>query len=124
MEPRSRGSLTGWRGADAILIGVLILPRASQLLRETTAVLLESTPRGLDLDEQRDQLVALLYVTVVHDLRASQIASGLPILTATVAVDPKCFDDGRASRVLDQPQACVAEHFGVSIEDSTSLCIQ
>lgn len=115
-------ALTGWQGADsiaAILIGVLILPRAIRLLGETTSVLLESTPRGLDLDELRTHLVALPYVADVHDLHVTQIASGLPVLTAHVTVEPRCFEEGRAPRLLDQLQACVAEHFDVSIEHST-----
>ncbi|GMA95528.1 hypothetical protein GCM10025881_23520 [Pseudolysinimonas kribbensis] len=109
-------------GADsiaAILIGVLILPRAIRLLGETTSVLLESTPRGLDLDDLRTHLVALPYVDDVHDLHVTQIASGLPVLTAHVTVEPRCFEEGRAPRLLDQLQACVAEHFDVSIEHST-----
>ncbi|CAN5211733.1 cation diffusion facilitator family transporter [soil metagenome] len=115
-------ALTGWQGADAIaaiLIGTLILPRAIKLLRETTGVLLESTPAGLDLDAMRGHLLALPYVLDVHDLHATQIASGLPVLTAHVTVDPKCFREDRAPRLLDQLQACVAEHFDVSIEHST-----
>jgi cobalt-zinc-cadmium efflux system protein len=115
-------ALTGWQGADsiaAILIGVLILPRAVKLLAETTSVLLESTPRGLDLDQLRTHLVALPYVDDVHDLHVTQIAAGLPVLTAHVTVEPRCFEEGRAPRLLDQLQACVAEHFDVSIEHST-----
>jgi cobalt-zinc-cadmium efflux system protein len=115
-------ALTGWQGADsiaAILIGVLILPRAVKLLAETTSVLLESTPRGLDLDQLRTHLVALPYVDDVHDLHVTQIATGLPVLTAHVTVEPRCFEEGRAPRLLDQLQACVAEHFDVSIEHST-----
>jgi cobalt-zinc-cadmium efflux system protein len=115
-------ALTGWQGADsiaAILIGVLILPRAVKLLAETTSVLLESTPRGLDLDQLRPHLVALPYVDDVHDLHVTQIAAGLPVLTAHVTVEPRCFEEGRAPRLLDQLQACVAEHFDVSIEHST-----
>jgi cobalt-zinc-cadmium efflux system protein len=113
---------TGWQGADAIaaiVIGTLILPRAIKLLRETTRVLLESTPAGLDLDALRGHLLALPYVRDVHDLHATQIATGLPVLTAHITVDPKCFRDDRAPRLLDQLQACVAEHFEVSIEHST-----
>lgn len=115
-------AVTGWQGADAIaaiLIGTLILPRAVKLLRETTGVLLESTPAGLDLDAMRGHLLALPYVLDVHDLHATQIATGLPVLTAHVTVDPKCFQDDRAPRLLDQLQACAAEHFAVSIEHAT-----
>lgn len=113
---------TGWTGADAvaaILIGVLILPRALLLLRETVDVLLESTPRGLDLDSVRAHIQGLDRVRNVHDLHASTIATGLPVLTAHVVVDDECFADGSAPALLDELQACVAEHFRVSVQHST-----
>jgi len=113
---------TGWLRADAVvslLIGALILPRTVKLLRETTEVLLESTPRGLDLDSVREHLLALPHVREVHDLHASQITSELPVLSAHVVVDDDCFHDGHTPQMLDALQACVAEHFPVSIEHST-----
>ena len=115
-------ALTGFQAADslaALLIGALILPRALLLLRDTVDVLLESTPRGLDLDDVRGHLLALPHVRAVHDLHASQIATGLPVLTAHVVVDDECFFDGHAPRMLDELQECVAKHFSVSIEHST-----
>ncbi|WIE57993.1 cation diffusion facilitator family transporter [Curtobacterium sp. MCLR17_031] len=115
-------AITGWGGADAIaaiLIGVLILPRAFVLLRDAVNVLLETTPAGLDLDDVRAHLEALEHVEAVHDLHASQIASGLPILTAHVTITRDCFRDDHAPEILDQLQACVAEHFDVSVEHST-----
>ncbi|MCU1412593.1 MAG: cation transporter [Rhodoglobus sp.] len=113
---------TGFQLADAIaaiLIGALILPRAVLLLRDTTSVLLESTPKGLDLDSVRDHLLELPHVKSVHDLHVSQIATGLPVLTAHVVVDDSCFYDGHNARMLDDLQHCVAEHFAVQIEHST-----
>jgi cobalt-zinc-cadmium efflux system protein len=113
---------TGWLRADAvvsILIGALILPRTVRLLRETTDVLLEATPRGLDLDAVRAHLLALDHVRGVHDLHASQIAAAMPVLTAHVVVDDSCFQDGHAPQILDQLQSCVAEHFQLSVEHST-----
>ena len=113
---------TGWLRADAvvsILIGLLILPRTLHLLRETTDVLLESAPRGLDLDQVRQHLLAIEHVHAVHDLHASQIATQLPVLTAHVVVDDSCFHDGHAPQMLDQLQNCLASHFPVSIEHST-----
>ena len=113
---------TGFQLADAIaaiLIGALILPRAVLLLRDTTNVLLESTPKGLDLDAVRGHLLGLDHVRSVHDLHVSQIATGLPVLTAHVVVDDECFYDGHAPRMLDDLQKCVAEHFDVQIEHST-----
>ncbi|MEO6529352.1 MAG: cation diffusion facilitator family transporter [Specibacter sp.] len=115
-------SLTGWMQADAVvamLIGALILPRTVKLLLETIGVLLESTPSGLDLDEVRAHILGLDHVRAVHDLHASQIATGLPILSAHVVVDDECFHDGHVPRMLDALQSCVASHFDVSIEHST-----
>lgn len=115
-------ALTGWLRADAvvsILIGALILPRTLRLLRDTAEVLLESTPRGLDLDDVRRHLLEVPHVHEVHDLHASQIATGLPVLTAHVVVDDTCFTDGHAPQMLDQLQACLAEHFPVAVAHST-----
>jgi cobalt-zinc-cadmium efflux system protein len=115
-------AFTGWSRADAVaalVIGALILPRSLLLLRETIDVLLESTPRGLDLNSVRKHLLEQPHVRAVHDLHATQIATGLPVLTAHVVVDDECFYDGHASQILDELQACVAEHFSVAIEHST-----
>ena len=73
-------AVTGWSRADAVaalVIGALILPRSLLLLRETIDVLLESTPRGLDLNSVRKHLLEQPHVRAVHDLHATQIATGL-----------------------------------------------
>lgn len=113
---------TGWLQADAvvsILVGLAIIPRTTALLRETVDVLLETTPRGLDLEQVRAHLLALEHVVGVHDLHASQISSDLPVLTAHVVLDDACFTTGHAARMLDELQACVAQHFDVSVPHST-----
>ena len=113
---------TSWTRADpvaAIVIGALILPRTFLLLRDTVAVLLESTPRGIDLDALRTHLLEVPHVEAVHDLHATQISSALPVLTAHVVVQSGCFSDGHAPDILDQLQRCVADHFPVSFEHST-----
>lgn len=113
---------TGWQQADAVaglLIGALILPRALKILREATSVLLETTPPGLDLDDVREHLLGVEHVVDVHDLHASLIATGLPVLSAHVVVDQGCFQTGHVPRILDTLQECVAHHFDVSVEHST-----
>jgi len=115
-------AMTGWTRADAVvamLIGVLILPRTLKLIWETVDVLLESTPRGLDLGSVRTHILELPHVQSVHDLHATQISTGVPVLTAHVVVDDDCFYDGHASSIIDDLQKCVAEHFEVQIEHST-----
>lgn len=113
---------TGFFQADAIvalLIGLLIIPRTIKLFRETVSVLLESTPRNLDLDELRRHLERQDHVLEVHDLHATQISSDLPVLTAHIVVRAECFTSGHSSEILKHLQSCVAEHFEVSIKHST-----
>ncbi|GAA5166816.1 MULTISPECIES: cation diffusion facilitator family transporter [Ornithinimicrobium] len=113
---------TGWVRIDAIagmLIAALIVPRAVTILREAGHILLESTPKGLDLDDVRAHVLAVPHVQDVHDLHASTIATGLPVLTAHVVLDEECFTDGHAAEMLARLQDCVADHFEVSIEHST-----
>ena len=107
---------TGWLRADAVaslLIGVLIIPRTLKLLRETVDVLLESTPKGLHLSDVRRRMLSLPHVHDVHDLHASQVATGLPVLTAHVVVDDSCFHDGHLGPMLDELQRCLDTDFDV-----------
>jgi cobalt-zinc-cadmium efflux system protein len=113
---------TGFQQADAIaglLIVALIVPRAFTLMLQTTRVLMEFTPQGLNLDEVRCHILSLDHVKDVHDLHASTVATGLPTLTAHVVVDDECFTDGHAAEMLHEVRECVAEHFEVSIHHST-----
>ncbi len=113
-------ALTGWHRADALaslLIGALIIPRTLKLLRESVDVLMESTPKGLDLVEVRQRLLRVPHVHEVHDLHATQVASGLPVLTAHVVVDDSCFFDGHLASMLDDVQHCLDSDF--SVEHST-----
>jgi cobalt-zinc-cadmium efflux system protein len=107
---------TGWARADAVasvLIGVLILPRTWKLLRETVDVLMEATPKGVDLAAVRTHILQLGHVHELHDLHASSVASDLPVLTAHVVVDDSCFHDGHLPTLLDELQQCLAGHFDV-----------
>jgi len=111
----------GWYRADAvaaILIALLILPRTLILLRASGSVLLESTPRGLDLGDVRKHLLELPHVVAVHDLHASSVSTDLPTLSAHVVVDDTISTVDYAL-LLRSLQDCVAEHFTVSIEHST-----
>jgi cobalt-zinc-cadmium efflux system protein len=109
-------ALTGWMRADAVaslVIGLLIIPRTIRLLSESVDVLLESTPKGLDLAGVRARILSLPHVRDLHDLHASQVATGLPVLTAHVVVDDSCFHDGHLGPMLDELQRCLDTDFDV-----------
>lgn len=112
---------TGWSGFDAVagaVIALLMIPRAIKLLHNAVRVLLEETPKGLDLDAVRAHLESVPHVVAVHDLHASTVSTGMPILMAHIVVD-KGLTMEQASTILEQLQDCLREHFPVSVSHTT-----
>jgi cobalt-zinc-cadmium efflux system protein len=109
-------AVTGFTRVDPIAslaVGFLILPRTWRLLREAVDVLLEASPRGIDLTEVRRHMTELGGVQGVHELHAWTITSGLPVLSAHVVVDAEILADGRSGLMLDRLQECLRGHFDV-----------
>jgi len=107
---------TGFTRVDpvaSLLVGALILPRTWRLLADAIDVLLEASPRGVDLSEVRRHLHGLAGVREVHDLHAWTITSGLPVLSVHVVVEPDVLADGRSAMMLDALQECLRGHFDV-----------
>ena len=80
---------TGWRYADplvGVLIGIFLVVSSWGVLRDSTLVLLEATPRGMDAEVIGRAIAAQPGVVEVHDLHVWQITSGFPSLSAHVLV--------------------------------------
>lgn len=81
--------LTGWTTIDPIVslaIAVLIVASAWSVLRDSTAILMEQTPSGIDADQVARAIVEVPGVTSVHDLHVWRITSGFDALSAHVLV--------------------------------------
>ena len=80
----------GWRLADPIaslVIALLICYGALRLLRETTHVLMEGTPQGLDVHDLEATILETPGVADVHDLHVWALTPGEPMLTAHVVIE-------------------------------------
>ncbi|MGI8887005.1 MAG: cation diffusion facilitator family transporter [Gaiellaceae bacterium] len=80
---------TGWLEADplvSVLIGVLVLVSSWSILRDSTTILLEAAPSGIDTRVVGQRLAAAPGVVEVHDLHIWTITSGFPALSAHVLV--------------------------------------
>jgi cobalt-zinc-cadmium efflux system protein len=109
-------ALTGWTTADAVasaLIGLLILPRTFGLLREAIDVLLEATPKGVDMDHVRRHILDAPGVVDCHDLHAWTITSGMNVVSAHVILAERTD----AAATLDALCECLSDDF--DIEHST-----
>jgi cobalt-zinc-cadmium efflux system protein len=107
---------TGWLRADvvaSVAVALMILPRTWTLLREAVDVLLEATPRGVDLVAVRRHILDTPGVIGAHDLHAWTITSGLPVLSVHVVVSEHALADNGGTGVLHALGACLADHFDV-----------
>lgn len=81
---------TGNYAVDALIslaIAVLIAVGSVRLLRETLEILLEATPRGLDMAALVGSLQAVPGVNGVHDLHVWCIAGGMNALSCHITID-------------------------------------
>lgn len=114
----------GWNWADpvaSVAIGLLILHSSWALLREAIAVLMESVPDHIDLDEVRNALRGLHGVEEVHELHVWSISSGMDSLSCHLVRGRRNGDRAllRDARIL------LAEDFGirhVTIQMEESRC--
>jgi cobalt-zinc-cadmium efflux system protein len=106
-------ALTGWLQADAvasIVVAILIVPRTVRLLRESVDILLEATPKGVDMTVVERHILESPGVTGVHDLHAWTITSGMNVLSAHVVLT----EDGQPGDVLDHLARCLADDFDIT----------
>jgi len=97
----------------SILIAALVLWAAWGLFRDTTRVLLEATPRGLDPVAVSSAIAAEPGVTAVHHLHLWSLASDTPALSVHVVVDaePTLHE---AQRRGDAVRTMLVDRFGIS----------
>ncbi|MEC2072441.1 cation diffusion facilitator family transporter [Alkalihalophilus marmarensis] len=82
---------TGWYIADPILsiiIAIMIALTAFSLLKDTVHVLLEGTPKNINLEEVENALMSIEGVTNIHDLHVWTITSGINSLTVHLIIEP------------------------------------
>lgn len=107
---------TGWTWVDplvAIAIGFWVLPRTWVLFKETTNILLEGVPEGIDLDKLSARLASVPGVASIHDLHVWALTSGMPSLSVHLVL--KDGFDPETTREA----ATEAMHEGFDIDHTT-----
>lgn len=105
---------TGYSGLDpiaAVLIGILIMRSAYSLVRDSTNILLEATPRGLELESIAKTIRSVDGVMGVHDLHVWTITSGLYALSGHITMNSDRISQG--SLILEKVAAKLKESFGI-----------
>lgn len=114
--------LTGWTWIDpvvAVVIGLWVVPRSWLLLRETTNVLLEGVPKGVDFDALATAIEAVPGVANVHDLHVWSLTTDQTNLSAHVVLTAGADGEVTQQAVLSLLKDGYAiEHATIQIEQT------
>lgn len=111
---------TGWQWVDplvAIGIGLWVLPRTWILLKDTTQILLEGVPPGIDLAELRAAIAATPGVAGVHDLHVWSLTSNDHSLSTHVElVNGADFEEVRSAVAHKLREGFLIDHATIQVE--------
>src|SRR5919198_1156568 len=105
--------VTGWPYADPVIsiaIAALIAWGALRIVLETVNVLMEGTPRGIDLELIRAEMVGNGVVSV-HDLHVWSVSPEHPALSAHVVVSERSLAD--AEHLVRDLEQRLCDRFGI-----------
>ena len=118
---------TGWTPVDPILsvvVGLVILKSAVGLIRDSAHVLLEGTPRHLEIGDVESYLVeAVPHVRDVHHVHLWMLSEDRSLLTLHARIS----EAGNSNSIIASIRNRVAERFGikhVTVQIETERCTE
>src|SRR5206468_10295126 len=97
--------------AIGILVGIVIFQYAYGRVSESTEILLESTPKHLQLETVAKAILAVEGVNGIHDLHVWTITSGLYAVSGHITVKAETIDEG--SRIISEVSSRLKNSFGI-----------
>jgi len=110
---------TGWLLADpliSVLIGVLVLGSAWRLVKESSDILLEATPRHIAMADVHDRIASVPGVESVHDLHLWTVTSGVVAMSGHLVVKNPTDNQSILEAVQDRMRALGIQHVTVQVE--------
>ncbi|MFP5234239.1 MAG: cation diffusion facilitator family transporter [Acidobacteriota bacterium] len=107
----------------SLLIALMILASSWSIVRETLQILLEGTPRSVDLAEIRRAVQQIQGVVNVHDLHIWSLTSQSHAMACHVQVEEMHLSESEA--VLERINHQIRDHFGIhhtTIQLEVSAC--
>jgi cobalt-zinc-cadmium efflux system protein len=96
----------------SVFIGLLIIYNAWGILRESVSILLEFTPRDVDMTRMVGDMLRINGVQGVHDLHVWSLTKNLRTMSAHVLTDDVSLSAG--SRIQRELNALLAVQYGIA----------
>jgi len=106
---------TGWLWVDPLLsvaIGTAVLWSSWAVIKETTNILLEGTPRGVDVEQVARAMLKVPGVLEVHDVHIWSLTSSLHALSCHVRIAEMSTRD--SEKILAQLNEGLEREFGIT----------
>lgn len=107
---------TGWVYADpvvSVLIAIFIAWSAIGVVKDAVNVLLEGSPKGLDVEAMIDAMRGIDHVQAVHDVHVWTVSDHLNFLSAHVEVsDTQTMEE--SDEVIRDVNNLLLHHFGIN----------
>lgn len=103
--------LTGFYAIDPILgmlFGLVLFYASWVIIKETFDILLEATPKSVNVDEVNSSLQSINGVKEMHHIHAWSLTSGKNLFSAHIAIDDKADHDA----ILEEAYNLLKEQFG------------
>ncbi len=107
----------------AVFIALLIAFGSWQIVHDAASVLMEGTPKHIDIDELVRHIKDVPGVEGLHDLHVWSIADGMPLLTCHVLLR-EC-DVVTSAAIMNSVRDCMRSHFGIehcTLQPEWELC--
>ncbi len=118
--------LKGWYWFDPLVsffIGILIIAASWQLIQEATEILMESTPRHLDIQKVSQSLEQVPGVLNIHELHVWTITSGLYTLSVHAVINGgRDQEELRCEMMLILKDKFGLDHTTIQIEKEAHAC--
>lgn len=98
--------------ALSLLVAAIIIAGVARVVRDATDVLLEATPRDLQIGEVRDAVSKLPGIVAIHDLHVWTIGTGDRALSAHVLVEDRQVSE--ATAIAREIDTLVRQRFGIT----------
>lgn len=121
-----------WQPIDllaSVIIGILILWSSWGFLKKTVNILLEATPDNINYMEVKKALEDMDHIEKVHDLHIWTITSGVPVLSAHIALCSDCSESNHWPECLNNAREMLRsrfkiEHTTLQVEPSNSCSLE
>lgn len=108
-------AVTGWYIVDpiiAVFIGIIILWGATQIVRESADILLESVPKHIQVDEVIGMIQQIPGVEEVHDIHIWTLTSNIHALSAHLLIEDQSVSS--SAEILQKVNQELVEHFNIT----------